>query len=243
MVESLTIEKPALVVEGGPEHGQVIPLLDTTGLGRQSGNEVVAVDPGVSRQHAAITRGQDGYHLRDLSSSNGTFVNGTNITVEDHLLEDGDSIQLGRSDVKYVFRAPASQTLQMTMVHTAVQPAVGGPLLGGKSETESRPQAEPDEEDELYEGNVRLNLQAEGNLGLIITMTQQLREKPEFRLLRLANNPDGGVDVWLGLRQPVPLRVILQGVDGVADIVPVHEPETEGGDDQVFNVLLRADVT
>ena len=72
-------------------------------------------------------------------------------------------------------------------------------------------------------------------------MTQQLREKPEFRLLRLSNNPLGGVDIWLGLRQPVSLRIILLGVEGVADVTLDEETETPNADaEPVFNVLLRA---
>ena len=71
MIESKTADQTALVVQGGPTDGEVIPLLDRTTMGRQSGNDVLVADLGVSRQHAAILKTEDGYSLRDLSSSNG----------------------------------------------------------------------------------------------------------------------------------------------------------------------------
>jgi pSer/pThr/pTyr-binding forkhead associated (FHA) protein len=69
---------------------------------------VVVPELSVSRRHAAIMKSDEGLYVRDLSSSNGTFVNRTNITVEDHLLSDADRIQLGVSETSFVFKGPAA---------------------------------------------------------------------------------------------------------------------------------------
>ena len=55
-----------LVVEGGPDNQEKIPLLQgTTTIGRQSCNDVVLADLGVSRRHAEVNKVAGGYCLRD----------------------------------------------------------------------------------------------------------------------------------------------------------------------------------
>ena len=93
-------DQVVLVVEGGPNDEEEIPLTGpVTSLGRQSSNDVVVAETGVSRQHAEILRVESGYNLRDLSSTNGTFVNSKKIEQGDYLLQDGDTIRLGASKV------------------------------------------------------------------------------------------------------------------------------------------------
>ena len=238
--------QPVLLVEGGPNAGQVIQLLERTTMGRHAANDVVVTDLGVSRQHAAIIQSEEGFYLRDLSSSNGTFVNRRAITIENHLLKDGDRIQLGASESSHVFRMPDAGS-QQTMVQPAVQVearrAVVETASGEGDVQPADPQApsQRSQEEGVYEGTVRLNLEAEGNLGLVITFTQQLRENAEFRLLRLTNNPESGVEIWLGLRQPLSLRPVLMDMAGVAEVTPVDELEA-GRDDQepALKVLLKA---
>jgi sigma-B regulation protein RsbU (phosphoserine phosphatase) len=65
-------------------------------LGRQSDNDLVLLDNRISRQHARILHGDDGYVLEDTQSRHGTFVNGERIV--SHALVGGDQISLGISD-------------------------------------------------------------------------------------------------------------------------------------------------
>ncbi len=61
-------------------------------FGRSPGCEVVLEAAGVSREHAELVRGPDGWRLRDLGSSNGTCVNGT--AVQDAPVRAGDVVVL-----------------------------------------------------------------------------------------------------------------------------------------------------
>jgi hypothetical protein len=55
-----------------------------------------ALDKGVSRRHAAFVRYQGKLHIVDLSSVNGTFLNGSRLTPETpYPLNAGDRLTLG----------------------------------------------------------------------------------------------------------------------------------------------------
>jgi sigma-B regulation protein RsbU (phosphoserine phosphatase) len=64
-------------------------------IGRRSSCDLPLTDSEISREHAEITRVDDGYVLRDRGSRYGTFVNGAPLT-QDHPLAHGDRIRLGR---------------------------------------------------------------------------------------------------------------------------------------------------
>lgn len=56
-------------------------------------------DPNISREHAAIRPDGDGFILTDNGSTNGTLVNGSNVTA--HRLVDGDRIELGATVIDF----------------------------------------------------------------------------------------------------------------------------------------------
>lgn len=60
-------------------------------IGRSDDCHVVIDDRQASRHHARITQAEDGYVLEDLSSKNGTFLNGQPLTAPT-VLKDGDEI-------------------------------------------------------------------------------------------------------------------------------------------------------
>jgi len=70
-------------------------------LGRHTQNDIHLTDREVSKFHAMIERRGNFFFLRDLKSSNGSFVNGHRVS--DAQLEDGDEILLGNS--WFIFRA------------------------------------------------------------------------------------------------------------------------------------------
>jgi len=69
-----------------------------------AGSDVVISDSEVSRRHASITWEKGKPIIRDLGSTNGTFVNGVRITAP-QALRDGDTIGLGK--VQLGFQSPA----------------------------------------------------------------------------------------------------------------------------------------
>ena len=81
-----------------------------TTLGRGSDCEIQVDDQHASRQHAAIHFFDGGYQIKDLDSSNGTFVNDKRITSLP--LSEGDKIQIGDS----ILRVRLEQDLDATII-------------------------------------------------------------------------------------------------------------------------------
>lgn len=84
--------------------GERYPLMGAiTVLGRDNAADIILDDPGISRRHSEIRVTQDGprtvANIRDLGSTNGTFVGGERITTTH--LDDGDRITVGRTSVTY----------------------------------------------------------------------------------------------------------------------------------------------
>lgn len=82
--------------------GRQIPLTGAvTSLGRDEECTVLVDDPGASRRHAEIRISHDGPHLqvilRDLGSTNGTYLNGEQVGSEE--LRDRDRITMGRTHI------------------------------------------------------------------------------------------------------------------------------------------------
>ncbi|MBF6611789.1 MAG: FHA domain-containing protein [Chloroflexi bacterium] len=81
--------------------GRDFPVSKTlVSMGRGLDNDLVVDDPRVSRHHAQITFRHSHYLLRDLRSTNGTFVN--NQPVEAVVLASGDIVSLGGFELTFV---------------------------------------------------------------------------------------------------------------------------------------------
>ena len=89
-----------LVVIRGPGVGTQIPLRDgIQKVGRDSQCDIYFDDTETSRNHAEIQCGSGHAIIKDLGSSNGTFVNGERIRL--HQLKAGDFIQVGKRLMVY----------------------------------------------------------------------------------------------------------------------------------------------
>jgi len=97
-------EGAALVIRaGGGRVGESFPLSgDRLSIGRRPDSDVFLDDVTVSRDHALLVRRGEEYHLDDLGSLNGTYVNRHRI--ESHRLEDGDELQVGKFKLTYISR-------------------------------------------------------------------------------------------------------------------------------------------
>lgn len=80
-------------------------------LGRDRGCTIALEDKAISRSHARILPSPQGILLRDLGSSNGTWVNGQRIT--EALLRDGDEIRLGACVIRFVLPLDQAKTVMM----------------------------------------------------------------------------------------------------------------------------------
>jgi Nif-specific regulatory protein len=69
-------------------------------VGRDPANQLCLNDRAVSRKHFSITETDAGFHLVDLESHNGTFVNG--IPVRRKLLGHGDTIRVGKCELAFL---------------------------------------------------------------------------------------------------------------------------------------------
>lgn len=106
VVETLIGESrlPRLIITSGPGQGKEFVLKGDVRLGRETDNEVVLLDPKISRHHAIFTLDEKGYSISDLGSTNGTFVNGVRIATR-HRLRTGDRIALGDMELTFVHSA------------------------------------------------------------------------------------------------------------------------------------------
>lgn len=97
----------------------IVPITDRMLIGRstdEASSEDLAIDlgayggyqSGVSRQHAVLTRKQGSLYIEDLESTNGSRINGFQLTPRRHYrLRDGDEVEFGRLRVMIRFLGPS----------------------------------------------------------------------------------------------------------------------------------------
>ncbi|HLF03961.1 MAG TPA: response regulator [Dehalococcoidia bacterium] len=112
-------------------------------------------------------------------------------------------------------------------------PAPEGPVSHAPAAGEVIPAQQlipvPMTDTELYEGVVRVSLEAASSLRQVMQFVGQLRQNPQFRLLRLAANQSSkdGMDIWLSLRQPTYLKKVLLDMTGVSQVNAPPQPDAK----------------
>ena len=66
-------------------------------IGRSTGAEFIVEAALVSRLHCQLTASADALHVKDLDSTNGTFVNGKRVQTAS--LQSGDKLGVGRVEL------------------------------------------------------------------------------------------------------------------------------------------------
>jgi pSer/pThr/pTyr-binding forkhead associated (FHA) protein len=84
-------------------------------VGRLADNTLQLEDASVSSHHAELILEGDRYHLHDLGSTNGTFVNGEATT--DAILAHGDEVKFGR--VECVFSSEDESSVSQPLPETS----------------------------------------------------------------------------------------------------------------------------
>lgn len=175
---------PTLEGKSGAVYGQVIDLVGRVTVGRVPGNTVVIEDPSVSRNHAEIVFEGPDVIVRDLGSSNGTYLNGEPVSEE--VLYDGDTVRFG--DVDFAFSAgeggvDAPQPAEKEDEHEgpgALTPSVmpsRGARRGGRSGRGGRSVRGGGREGGL-DKKKKLLLAAVGGLGLLVVLGFMLKGSP-----------------------------------------------------------------
>ncbi|MET7479895.1 FHA domain-containing protein [Streptomyces sp. NPDC005648] len=116
---------PHLVVDRPDRlRGRVFVLDDRPMLvGRDSDCQIQVADPGVSRRHAVVWRASGRTTVEDLSSTNGTMLNGRPVFGQ-QVLHSGDVLDFGPLEVHYEELRAADRTVQTP------RPGAGGTARG-----------------------------------------------------------------------------------------------------------------
>jgi hypothetical protein len=115
-------------------------------VGRIAEMDIVIDNVSVSRRQAEIQREGDGWVVRDIGSSNGTFVNGERLT-GDRKLQAGDEIAIGKYSLFFERAGAAAEAAP------AVAPAAPAPRAAARPAAAARSEStmflEPEEVDQL----------------------------------------------------------------------------------------------
>ena len=125
-------------------------------VGRHPESMIQLPSPSVSSLHGAIRWREDGFYVQDLSSRNGTRVNG--VEIEEAKLNDGDRVAFGDVQAVYyaadqvtVEEAPPPAPLPQPVIQpivTTAPPVAGIPHGGGSYSPKPRPGAGRSQVDE-----------------------------------------------------------------------------------------------
>src|SRR5687767_172460 len=94
------MDRPYLEINTAAGNRQLMLGREPISIGRHAENKLVLNDTMASRFHCVIEKAPDGYLLRDLGASNGTYVNGRK--VKSALLQPGDVVRVGTTDLVLV---------------------------------------------------------------------------------------------------------------------------------------------
>ena len=75
-------------------------------IGRYEHLEIVLNDASISRRHGELAASDQGWIVRDLGSTNGTYVNGK--PIKQQVLRNGDMVEMGKYRIRFLLDAPAS---------------------------------------------------------------------------------------------------------------------------------------
>jgi pSer/pThr/pTyr-binding forkhead associated (FHA) protein len=107
---------------------------DSLVVGRSSRADLALADRAMSREHARLQHGADGWVIEDLGSHNGTRVNEAPIEGP-HRLRDGDTVSLGGSvlvvEVKGEDEAPSGDSVIYRSAKELLQAASGSTDVSG----------------------------------------------------------------------------------------------------------------
>ena len=91
-------------------------------VGRAPSSDVPIIDPTISRRHAELESAESGLTVRDLGSSNGTFVNGSRVQTGTAAI--GDLISFGKVGFRLQKNAPDAEPAEPVSAPTPLIPTI-----------------------------------------------------------------------------------------------------------------------
>ncbi|MGH1342007.1 MAG: sigma 54-interacting transcriptional regulator [Nannocystales bacterium] len=93
------LRRVMLRVTDGPDKGsQLTVARSRITIGRSAVNDLALSDTSVSGTHAELIIGEDGVHVHDLDSTNGTFIG--SVRVREAWIEPGSMLKVGKTEVE-----------------------------------------------------------------------------------------------------------------------------------------------
>lgn len=88
-----------LEFHAGADDGRRVAIQGRAVVGRSADADVALADDSVSRRHACIEYDRGAFWVRDLGSTNGTYLNGESVKQAE--LEDGDLLRFGLAEAVF----------------------------------------------------------------------------------------------------------------------------------------------
>ena len=94
-----------------PGQKTIVPLRETTTIGRDESNNIVLPDPTVSRNHARLIFANGNWAVEDLGSANGIVVQDRRLARA--ILGPGDTYNIGRTSFRFIEENTSKQSDQL----------------------------------------------------------------------------------------------------------------------------------
>jgi pSer/pThr/pTyr-binding forkhead associated (FHA) protein len=96
------LQASIVIVEGQARGMEYTVTKAYTVIGRDNSADIIPRDAHISRQHAVIVYVDASYILKDLDSTNGTFMNGASI--KQASLRHGDKFRVGETTFQFILQ-------------------------------------------------------------------------------------------------------------------------------------------
>jgi signal transduction histidine kinase/pSer/pThr/pTyr-binding forkhead associated (FHA) protein len=159
-----------LLVLQGPEKGRRFELPDTQALIGRESRALQLNDNTVSRRHCELNPVSGNWVLKDLASSNGTYVNGIRVT-NTYQLKLGDQIRVGRTLLLFGAQPGVSRTSLHTVEFAGEESGMDSAIM----------HAIPSNEDSMVLAVPEPAAAAMGNLKILYQLGAALGSSFEFK--------------------------------------------------------------
>lgn len=116
-----------LLIINGVQEGRALRLkAGVNRIGRSSDNHFQIPDPSVSSAHCEVVFSDAGFLVRDLNSTNGTFIDGEPVSREE--MEPGQMLQVGKVELR-LEEVPTAEEATPIVVPELTMPALVGSVM------------------------------------------------------------------------------------------------------------------